>query len=41
MNKMVLKGKTIAEAMHFLADEYPGTEIVKNIQSTGEVVLSI
>ena len=41
MNKMVLKNKTLVEAIEFLKDEYPGTEIVKNIQSTGEVVLSI
>lgn len=41
MNKMVLKNKTIVEAIEFLKKEYPGTEIVKNIQSSGEIVLSI
>lgn len=41
MNKMTLKGKTIMEAIRFLQEEYPGTEIVKNIQSTGEIVLSV
>ena len=41
MNKMVLKGKSIMEAIRFLQEEYPSTEIVKNIQSTGEIVLSV
>lgn len=41
MNKMVLKGKTIAEAINFLQYEYPHADIVKNIQSNGEVVLSV
>lgn len=41
MNKMVLKNKTLVEAIEFLKEEYPGTEIVKNIQSTGEIVLSV
>lgn len=41
MNKTTLKGKTIMEAISLLQEEYPGTEIVKNIQSTGEVVLSV
>lgn len=41
MNKMALKGKSIMEAIRFLQEEYPGTEIVKNIQSTGEIVLSV
>lgn len=41
MNKMVLKNKTLVEAIEFLKEEYPGTEIVKNIQASGEIVLSI
>ena len=41
MNKMVLKNKTLVEAIEFLKEEYPGTEIVKNIQASGEIVFSI
>lgn len=41
MNKMILKKKTITEAIEYLQNEYPGTEIIKNIQSTGIIVLSI
>ena len=41
MKKMLLSGKTIAEAISFLQEEYPGSEIVQNKQSTGEIVLSV
>ena len=41
MNKMILKKKTIIDAIEYLQNEYPGTEIIKNIQSTGEIVLSV